>query len=71
VVLQRLEARAVELGYTALHLDTTVQQIAAQKLYIHSGYAETRRAKFGSFDIILCEKRLTDQAQDHQSGKPD
>ena len=69
-VLQRLEARAVELGYTALHLDTTVQQISAQKLYIHSGYAETGRDRFGSFDVILYEKSLTDHGQDNESGRP-
>lgn len=69
-VLRRLEARAVELGYTALHLDTSLLQVAAQSFYVQNGYAETGRSKFGTFDIILYEKRLTDKAQDHQSGRP-
>ncbi len=31
-ILRRLESRAADLGYTALHLDTTVQQVPAQQL---------------------------------------
>jgi len=63
-VLQRLEARAVELGYTALHLDTSLLQVAAQSFYVQNGYIEIGRSRLGSFDIVLYEKRLTDQAQD-------
>ena len=58
VILQTLEARAAELGYTTLQLDTTIQQIPAQKLYIQNGYAETGRGQTGRFEFILYEKAL-------------
>ena len=59
-ILRRLEARAIELGYTTSHLDTTTQQVAAQKLYAQSGYSEIGRTTSGQFDVILYEKRLID-----------
>lgn len=57
-ILQTLEVRASELGFSALHLDTTIQQVAAQGLYVKNGYAEVGRARSGRSDIILYEKRL-------------
>ena len=36
-LLAALERRALELGYVGLYLDTTMQQQAAQKLYIKNG----------------------------------
>lgn len=57
-ILQALEARADEMGYTKLQLETTVQQIAAQKLYIKNGYVEVGRTKIHNFDVILYEKML-------------
>ena len=57
-VLSRLEARAAELGYAALSLETTVQQTAAQRLYLKNGYVETGRTRLHGFDVILYEKRL-------------
>lgn len=57
-VLEALEARAVELGYSTLQLDTTVQQAAAQRLYIRNGYVEIGRTKMGGFDVIMYEKAL-------------
>ena len=62
-MLTALERRAVELGYTGLHLDTTVQQEAAQRLYIKNGFREVRRAKIGHFDIIVYEKSLVELPQ--------
>ena len=58
-ILQRLESRANELGYVTLRLDTTAQQLAAQRLYTQSGYAEIERTKVSHFDVIFYEKSLS------------
>ena len=58
-VLQKLEARAIELGYVTIHLDTTVGQKVAQAFYIQNGYIEVRRSQFCQFDTIIYQKRLT------------
>ncbi|MFN8444402.1 MAG: GNAT family N-acetyltransferase [Caldilineaceae bacterium] len=57
-LLSRLEMLAQEKGYQILELDTTIQQEAAQKLYVKNGYQETRRGKVGPFDFIFYEKSL-------------
>jgi ribosomal protein S18 acetylase RimI-like enzyme len=57
-ILAALEARAVELGYTTLFLDTTEQQTAAQRLYESSGYQETGRAEQFGFRVIHYRKQL-------------
>lgn len=57
-ILARLEARAVELGYTTLTLETTVGQTAAKALYRKNGYVETRRTRVHGFDVLLFAKRL-------------
>ena len=57
-ILTRLERRAVELGLLHLHLHTTVQQVAAQKLYEKNGYAQTGRTRFAGFDVLIYEKTL-------------
>ena len=58
-ILERLEQRARELGYEMLGLDTTVGQTAAQALYRAYGYREIGRTRFGRFDVILFEKRIS------------
>lgn len=58
LVLERLEQRAGELGFTKLRLDTTVAQAAAQALYRSAGYREVGRGQNGGFDVIFFEKRL-------------
>jgi ribosomal protein S18 acetylase RimI-like enzyme len=58
LVLERLERRAAELGYTTLRLDTTVAQTAAQGLYRGAGYREVGRGRLAGFDVIFFEKRL-------------
>jgi len=55
-MLDALEERATELGYTTLHLDTTVQQQAAQRLYTKNGYREVRRDRMGPFECVFYEK---------------
>lgn len=57
-ILERLEARAAELGYRRLSLETTVGQVAAQALYRKNGYVETGRAQMHGFDVILYQKTL-------------
>jgi ribosomal protein S18 acetylase RimI-like enzyme len=58
MILDELERRAKAAGYTILHLDTSVVQVAAQKLYIKNGYTETGRETHGGLECILFEKRI-------------
>jgi ribosomal protein S18 acetylase RimI-like enzyme len=57
-ILEELERRARGRGFSRLHLDTTVQQVAAQRFYEHHGYRETGRGRLGPFELILYEKRI-------------
>ena len=58
-ILKELERKAKELGgYSILHLDTTVQQTAAQRLYEQHGYTEVRRGIIEGFDCIFYEKKI-------------
>jgi GNAT superfamily N-acetyltransferase len=57
-ILDRLEARASELGYTGACLDTTTLQEAAIALYKKNAYREVGRGKRGSFDLVFFEKDL-------------
>ncbi len=56
IILDELETRALALGYTKLHLDTSVVQIAAQKLYMKNGFKETGREVHRGLECILFEK---------------
>ena len=58
-MLQALEHEAKARGYTTLHLDTTVKQISAQRLYAKNGYQEMRRGVIAGMETIFFEKRLT------------
>lgn len=58
-LLRALERRAQELGYRTLRLDTTVQQIPAQKLYERNGYLRVGSAVLGGYQCILYSKELT------------
>jgi ribosomal protein S18 acetylase RimI-like enzyme len=53
-----LEKRAVELGYSVLHLDTAVVLVGAQHFYAKNGFKEVRRGKLGILDCIFYEKRI-------------
>ncbi|WP_166174868.1 GNAT family N-acetyltransferase [Rubrobacter tropicus] len=55
-LLDRLHGRAAELGYASLHLDTTAQQVAAQRLYEKNGYRETGRGTVGPFRCLYYER---------------
>jgi ribosomal protein S18 acetylase RimI-like enzyme len=66
-LLQALETRARALGYRLLHLDTSVLQVAAQRLYLKNGFCEVGRTFYQQrqpsgeiqpLEIILYEKPL-------------
>lgn len=57
-MLDILHRRASELGYHRLRLDTTVQQRAAQRLYLKNGYSEAGRGVVGPFDCISYEREI-------------
>ncbi len=56
--LDRLQMRAIELGYTKLCLDTSLQLTAAQALYRKNGFVELGRTVLSGLDAILFEKQL-------------
>ncbi|MFA6535881.1 MAG: GNAT family N-acetyltransferase [Candidatus Paceibacterota bacterium] len=59
-ILTALETDAAKRGYKLLCLDTTVLQVASQKMYLKNGYTETKRTKEGfPFETIFYEKRLS------------
>ncbi|GCE24150.1 GNAT family N-acetyltransferase [Dictyobacter kobayashii] len=67
-ILDELEARARVLGYQTLHLDTSILQIPAQKLYEKNGFHEVGRDTYQQqidkdtyqqLEVILYEKPLT------------
>jgi ribosomal protein S18 acetylase RimI-like enzyme len=58
LILQRLEARAQALGSRILQLDTTVEQVAARRLYESAGYRETGRRQTDRFHFIDFSKTL-------------
>jgi ribosomal protein S18 acetylase RimI-like enzyme len=57
-VLTQLEARALALGYTTLHLDTATVQTVARRLYESAGFIEVRRGTIRDLPVIYYEKRL-------------
>jgi GNAT superfamily N-acetyltransferase len=56
-MLDSLHRRAADLGYTTLHLDTTVQQRAARGLYLKNGYREVGWGSVGPFWCVFYERR--------------
>jgi hypothetical protein len=50
--------RAAELGFSTLRLGTTVQQPAAQRLYLKNGYREAGRGSVGPFDCIFYDRKI-------------
>ncbi len=52
-------SQARTLGYKTLHLDTSVVQLAAQKLYEKNGFREVGRDIYNNdLEVILYEKPL-------------
>ncbi|MBA2288370.1 MAG: GNAT family N-acetyltransferase [Ktedonobacteraceae bacterium] len=58
LILTELEARAHAMGYKTLHLDTSVLQVPAQKLYEKNGFHEIGRDTYQNLEVILYEKHL-------------
>ncbi len=58
-ILNQLEVKAIQLGYTELCLDTTTRQIAAQKMYEKNGFTATGRGQLPPFEVIYYHKNLT------------
>jgi len=56
-LLDALHRRAAEFGYGTLHLDTTVGQVAAQRLYEKNGYRRVGRSTVGPFQCLLYERK--------------
>ncbi len=66
-ILEELEARARVLGYQTLHLDTSLLQLPAQKLYEKNGFREIGRDTYQQqvggdtsqpLEVILYEKQF-------------
>ncbi len=55
-LLDALHRRADDLGHETLHLDTTVGQTAARRLYEKNGYRETGRGRVGPFECLYYER---------------
>jgi ribosomal protein S18 acetylase RimI-like enzyme len=64
-----LEARARQLGYEELHLETSVPQVAARGLYEKNGFREAGREMRGGFECVLYEKRLGPAAGPSRPGE--
>ncbi len=57
-MLSVLESTALRLGFTHIHLDTSVRQTAAVALYTKHGYRVTGRGRIRDLDILYFEKYL-------------
>lgn len=57
--LQALEAKARELGYRRLILDTSADAVPAQRLFEKHGFVRTATAVLAGFDTFLYEKELS------------
>ncbi len=57
-IMNKLELKALQLGYSELILDTTTKQIAAQQFYEKNGFIESRLGKFEEFELIFYRKKL-------------
>ncbi len=68
-MMAALEGRATELGARAIILDTTVEQVPAQRLYEAIGYTETGRTSItyessgGTYNIVLYRKEIGADAE--------
>ncbi len=58
IILNQLEEKASQLGYTELCLDTTTLQVPAQKMYQKNGFTVTGRGQIPPFEVIYYHKSL-------------
>jgi ribosomal protein S18 acetylase RimI-like enzyme len=59
LILSELESLARAMGYKTLHLDTSVVQVYARKLYEKNGFREVGRDMYQGLEVILYEKQLS------------
>lgn len=59
IILGALESSARSKGYNKLVLDTTSNQVPAQKLFEKNGYIETTRKMIGELEVIFYKKILS------------
>jgi ribosomal protein S18 acetylase RimI-like enzyme len=64
IILQALEAAAIERGYRQASLETTVVQISALALYRTSGYEEVERTIKMGFEVMRMRKELIHNLHD-------
>ncbi len=57
-ILNALEARAREAGVRTLHLETTVHQMAARRLYEKHEFVEHSRGRRLGYEVVRYEKSL-------------
>lgn len=57
-LMAEVEDRAQRAGITSLHLDTSIGQVAAQRLYVTCGYKEAGHIVQSGVECILYEKAL-------------
>lgn len=60
-MLDALERRAHEAGFTAIRLETTTQQTSAMALYKSRGYREVSRGSKLGFEAVRYEKSLAER----------
>lgn len=58
LLLDRLLERARSFGYKKIVLDTTTEQLAAQRLYEKNDFTETHREYVEGLEVIYYDKRL-------------
>lgn len=58
LLLAGLEARARELGYQELRLDTAITQTAAQRLFNGAGFRDVGRGQFAGVEVVYFAKSL-------------
>lgn len=58
LMLAALEAKAIELGFSRLRGDTTLNQGAALSLYEKQGWREISRQQVGELTVVYGEKQL-------------
>jgi ribosomal protein S18 acetylase RimI-like enzyme len=68
-MLKALEARAMDLGYTTLHLETWAKRTSARKLYLDYGFQETGQKLTLGLDCILYEKAIGARDMDRFSAE--
>ena len=55
-LLSRLEARAIEMGYTMLEYETSTNQTGAMRMYEKHGYREWKREPFEDLTLSFARK---------------